>query len=113
MADEAPPMATPDEELENSDDVVVEVHICVAHEEYVGTGPFSRHTITLILNHTPNQSQIAFRWCRVKCGVRDAGKCRRVKCGENCGESPRNLYTQTHLERVQQHALHSAGVYQL
>ena len=104
-------MATPDEELENSDDVVVEVHICVAHEEYVGTGPFSRHTITLILNHTPNQSQIAFRWCRVKCGVRDAGKCRRVKCGEKCGSHPA-IYTHE-LERVQQHALRSAGVYQL
>ena len=37
----------------------------------------------------------------------------RVKCGEKCGESPRNLYTRTHLERVQKHALRSAGVYQL
>ena len=32
----------------------------------------------------------------------------RVKCGEKCGESPRNLYTRTHLERVQQHALRIA-----
>ena len=34
-------------------------------------------------------------WCRVKCGVRDAGKCRRVKCREKCGESPA-IYTHEH-----------------
>lgn len=45
---------------------------------------------------------------RVKCGVRGAGKRQRVKCGEKFGESPRNLHTRTHIERLRPRVLRRA-----